>query len=103
MSCELSFTDQLMSALPQSPTSPSSRFAEVTNLNQDLTRPVKVENYRIIMAKATPLSLRMAPGSPCCSKSRSSRIGIAFQQAFGKEDLEKDEHCAGADCKSSMK
>jgi hypothetical protein len=37
MSCELWFEDQLMSALPQSPTSTSSRFAEVTNLNQDLT------------------------------------------------------------------
>jgi len=37
MSCELKFKVQLMSALPHSPTTPSSRFAEVTNLNQDLT------------------------------------------------------------------
>jgi hypothetical protein len=53
MSCELKFEVQLKSALPQWPTSPSSRFAEsekcrcadsshfrsaeVTNLNQDLT------------------------------------------------------------------
>ena len=28
LSCELEFKDQLRSALPQSPTSPSSRFAE---------------------------------------------------------------------------
>jgi len=48
MSCELVFEEQLMSALPQWPTSPSSRYADkmkmghfrcakVTNLNQDLT------------------------------------------------------------------
>jgi len=30
------------------------------------------------------------------------RIGFAFQQSFGKEDLEKDKHRAGADCKSSV-
>ena len=45
---ELEFGDRLLSALPQSPTIPSSRFAdsrhfrsaEVTNLNQDLTESV---------------------------------------------------------------
>src|SRR5512140_1668098 len=45
LSCQLELEVQLRSALPQWPTSPSSRFAdsnhfrsaEVTNLNQDLT------------------------------------------------------------------